>query len=233
MPHHSSTQAGRTARALFVLALLALMFALAPLSAVHAAPPAVQTINIADARALPLGSTVTVRGSVTVPSGAFSSSTFDEGFAIQDRSGGIYVSIATNLGLAPRRQVRVTGHLADNGFGLLILVVDSPADVKTLGAGPKVAPAPFNTGAIGEATEGRLVVITATITQPVLNDLPFGYLLFVDDGSGEVHVFVCASTGIDVSGLTVGQQVRVVGFSGQFADHYEVDPRTPGDISSE
>jgi hypothetical protein len=171
-----------------------------------------------------------VQGSITVPSGVFRSSTFDEGFAIQDDTGGIYVSIAANLGLAPRRQVRVTGHLADNGFGLLILDVDSPADVKTLGAGPKVAPAPLSTGVVGEATEGRLVTIVATITQPVVNDLPFGYQVFVDDGSGEVQVFVCASTGIDVSNLQPGQTVRVIGFSGQFADHYEVDPRVPGDI---
>ena len=43
-------------------------------------------------------------------------------------------------------------------------------------------------------------------------------------------MFVYASTGIDVSGLTVGQRVCVVGFSGQFDDHYEINPRIPGDI---
>jgi hypothetical protein len=229
MAHYASTHAGRTARALLALALLALTLALLPTSSL-AAPVAARTIDIADARALPLGSTVTVKGSVTVPSGVFSSSTFDQGFAIQDRSGGIYVSIATNLGLGLRRQVRVTGHLADNGFGLLTLVVDSPSDVKALGAGPRVHPQPLSTGAVGEATEGRLVTIVATITQPIINDLPFGYQVFVNDGSGEVQVFVCASTGIDVSGLQPGQTIRVIGFSGQFDTHFEVDPRVAGDI---
>src|SRR5262245_52555086 len=126
MPGCPSTRTGHVRRTLLVLGLLALMLALVPFAA-YAAPSAVPTTDIADARALPLGSTVTVKCSVTVPSGVFSSSTFDQGFAIQDHSGGIYVSIATNLGLAPRRQVRVTGHLADS-FGLLILVVDSPSD---------------------------------------------------------------------------------------------------------
>lgn len=51
-----------------------------------------QTISIADARNKPLGTVVTVEGSVTVPSASFTSSTFDQGFAIQDATAGIYVS---------------------------------------------------------------------------------------------------------------------------------------------
>jgi hypothetical protein len=198
-------------------------------AASYAAPSAPPPISIAVARALPLGTTVTVQGAVTVPAGAFRSGTFDEGFAIQDHSGGIYVSIATNLGLAPRRLARVTGQIADS-FGLLVLVVTNPDDVKALGRGPNVAPQQLATSAIGEGSEGRLVAVVGTITQPVGNDLPFGYRVFVDDGSGEVQVFVYASTGIDVSSLAVGQQVRVIGFSSQFDTHYEINPRIPGDI---
>jgi DNA/RNA endonuclease YhcR with UshA esterase domain len=89
---------------------------------------------------------------------------------------------------------------------------------------------PVATGAVSEATEGTLVRITGTITQPVINDLPFGFIIFVNDGSGEVNVFVCASTGIDVSLLIPGLTVEVTGFSGQFADHFEVDPRNQADI---
>lgn len=227
MHHHSFTHTGRTVRALLALALFALTLALLP-AAVLAAPVATPAIDIADARALPLGSTVTVAGAVTVPSGVFSSSTFDQGFAIQDRSGGIYVSSATNLGLAPRQQVRVTGSLAES-FGLLILVVESPAAVELLGTGPKVAPQPLATGAISEATEGRLVTVVGTITR-IITDLPYGYQVFIDDGSGETQVFVCASAGIDVSGWAVGQQLHATGMSGQFAAQYEVLPRGPGDV---
>lgn len=227
MPGFSSTRAGRTIRTL--LALILLTLALTPAAGL-AAPRAVPTIDIADARALPLGSTVTIKGSVTVPSGVFSSSTFDQGFAIQDHSGGIYVSTATNLGLAPRKQVRVTGHLEES-FNQLILVVDSPSDVKKLGKGPKVHPQSFDTGQISEATEGLLVTVEGTITRPVINDLPYGYQVFIDDGSGETQVFVCASAGIDVSGLAVGDQIRATGYSGQFAAQYEVLPRGPSDLS--
>ncbi len=196
-----------------------------PLAAPDSPDPKI--ISIAEARSLPLGTVVTIDGSVTVASGAFSSSTGDQGFAIQDHTGGIYVSTPDNLGFAPRQQVRVTGQLA-NSFGLLILI--NVTDTKAHGSGPKVQPLPVATGAVGEATEGKLVRITGTITQPIFNDLPFGFIIVINDGSGAVNSFVNASTGIDVSGLSPGQTIELTGFSGQFSDHYEVDPRTQADI---
>ena len=96
-----------------------------------------KTITIAEARSLPLGTVVTIDGVVTVPSGAFSSSTFDQGFAIQDRTGGIYVSVPDNLGFTLRQQVRVTGRLADTVLPGLLVLVDV-TDVKAHGSGPKV-----------------------------------------------------------------------------------------------
>jgi DNA/RNA endonuclease YhcR with UshA esterase domain len=123
----------------------------------------------------------------------------------------------------------VTGKLADTVLPGLLVLVDV-TDVKAHGSGPKVQPLPVATGDVGEDTEGQLVTITGTITQPVINDLPFGFIIFINDGSGEVHAFVCASTGIDVSGLSSGQTIEVTGFSGQFADDFEVDPRTQSDI---
>lgn len=188
-----------------------------------------KTITIAEARSLPLGTIVTIDGSVTVPSGAFSSSTFDQGFAIQDRTGGIYVSTPDNLGFGLRQQVRVTGKLADTVLPGLLVLVDVTA-VKAHGSGPKVQSLAVETGDVGEDTEGKLVTITGTITQPIINDLPFGFIIFINDGSGEVHSFVCASTGIDVSGLSPGQTVEITGFSGQFANDFEVDPRIQSDI---
>ena len=214
----------------FTLALLALAFLVTAVTSLASPPPPVEkTQTIAEARALPLGTVVTIDGSVTVPSGAFSSSTFDQGFAIQDQTGGIYVSTSDNLGFAPRQQVRVTGTLADTLLPGLLVLVDV-TDVKAHGSGPKVAARPVTTGGVGEATEGSIVRITGTITQPIVNDLPFGFIIVVNDGSGDVNVFVCASTGIDVSGLSQGQTIEVTGFSGQFADHFEVDPRFQSDI---
>ena len=201
-----------------IVTLVTLFLTIVP-AAAYSQPADPQVIPIAEARSLPLGTVVTIDGSVTVPSGAFNSSTFDEGFAIQDHTGGIYVSVPANHGFGLRQQVRVTGQLADTVLpGLLVLI--NVTDIKAHGTGPKVQALPVATGALGEGTEGKLVRIRATISQPILNDLPYGYQIFVNDGSGEVHVFVCASTGIDVSGLSEGQTIEVTGFSGQYADAY-------------
>src|SRR6476660_8610929 len=116
-------------------------------AAVQAASP----ISIAAARHLPMGTVVTVEGSVTTPSGVFASSFFDEGFAIQDRTGGIYVSMADNLGLSFRQEARVTGTLADSG-GLLVLIPLSDADVTAHDGGAEVAPHFVHTGHVGEVT---------------------------------------------------------------------------------
>ena len=214
--------------ALQILTLLTFMFAGFP-TAVYSAPPGPKAISIAQARSLPLGTEVTIDGLVTVASGTFSSSTFDQGFAIQDNTGGIYVNVPVNHSLDPRQQVRVTGTLADTLLPGLLVLTDVTA-IKVMGRGRAVRAIPVATGDVGESTEGTIVRITGTITQPIVNDLPFGFIILVNDGSGEVNVFVCASTGIDVSSLSQGQTIEVTGFSGQFADHFEVDPRTQDDI---
>lgn len=205
------------------------------LASVGVAPPAQADVrhhvaSIARARALPLGTVVTVEGTATTPSGAFESSFFDRGFAIQDRSAGIYVSTAVDLSVTPRDRVRVTGTLRDSA-GLRILVPADPAEVLVRGNGPAVRPLPSATGAVGEATEGLLVRVVATITRAPAQDAEYGHKFSVDDGSGELTIFVNTQTGIDLTGLAVGRTVRVTGFSSQYDTHYEIDPRFPDDIA--
>lgn len=192
-----------------------------------------EVISIADARNEPLGTVVTVEGSVTVPSGAYASSTFDQGFGIQDETAGIYVSTADNPNLNFHRRVRVTGVLGDDGFGQLVLRPASPADVQRLPGAARVAPEAAATGDVSEATEGSLLKITGTVTRPIVNDLPYGYQVFVDDGSGETQIFIPASTGINpftIPFIQVGARITAVGFSAQFLAQYEILPRHRGDI---
>jgi len=209
------------------LFLLAAGLAVTLVAAPHAAAAAAHPIPIAVARHLPLGTVVTVEGSVTVPSGVFASSFFDEGFAVQDLTGGIYVSMADNLGLRLRQEARVTGTLTDIG-GLLVIIPLSDGDVSTHGRGIIVLPLPVRTGAIGEATEGRIVLVAGRITR-LEDDGEFGQKVFVNDGSGEIRVFINTGAGISVAGLAPGQLIFVTGFSGQFID-YEIDPRFPSDL---
>lgn len=185
-------------------------------------------LSIADARELPLGTVVTVEGAVTVPSGIYSSSTFDQGFAIQDDTAGIYVSIATNPGLQLFRRVEVTGTLDDDGFGQLVLRPADPADIEVLHGLRREAPEEVATGDVSEATEGLLVTVEGTITRGPTDDLPFGYSVFIDDGTGETQIFIPASTGINpftIPWIQPGNKLRATGLGAQFLAQYEVLPR--------
>jgi len=185
-------------------------------------------ITIAAARAMTVGSTVTVEGTVTVASGTFASSFFDEGFAIQDRTAGIYVSTANNLDLHLRERARVTGVLQDFS-GLLVIVPASDADVDSHDHGRRVHPILVHTGDVGPANQGRLVTILGKVAEAVEPDPPFGSKLFVDDGSGAIRVFLNSSTNIDPTRFAEGDLVLVTGFSSAF-ETPELDPRANFDL---
>lgn len=186
------------------------------------------TVTIDEARASGPGGEVTVEGAVTVPSGAFASFLFDQGFAIQDSTGGIYVRTGENLHLEFHRNVRVTGTLIEE-FGLLILVA---SEIDVLRAVTLVEAQDFPTGAISEATEGLLVTVEGIINR-VTDDTPFGYSAFVDDSTGETQIFIPVAPGfhpLNWGFFRPGSTIRATGYSGQFAAQYEVNPRTPGDV---
>jgi hypothetical protein len=214
----------RANRPLFLsaLALLALLSVVAPAAAV--------TTTIAHARTLPLGTVVTVEGTISTPSGAFESSFFDKGFGLQQGNAGIFISLpTTDLHVGIFRRARVTGVLADSA-GLLLVVPADPSDVHLLGLTLPVVPRWVETAAVGEATEGRIVRVVGRVSTAPSSDLPFGYKLGVDDGSGEVQIFINTQTGIDPFALSLHQLVSISGFSSQFDTHYEIDPRFPADI---
>jgi DNA/RNA endonuclease YhcR with UshA esterase domain len=193
------------------------------------ARPGCNELSISDARALPIGAQVTLAGTVSTPSGAFASSFFDVGFGLQDREAGIYVSVQSDPHLVPGDRVRVSGVLADS-YGLLVLIPNAATDVARLGhTHPPVAQLSA-TGSVGESTEGLLVAVKGKVTQAPTSDLPYGYKFTVDDGSGALQIFINVQTGIDLSQLSVGKKVKVAGFSSQFDDHYEIDPRSPEDL---
>jgi DNA/RNA endonuclease YhcR with UshA esterase domain len=208
------------------------------LCVLHVSTARGEIISIAEARQQPLGTVVSVQGWVTVPPCRFESFNFDCGFAIQDNSAGIYVSAPPLPSPSPflTQKVQVTGCLKDkDSVGLLILDTDptscTEGNIDTLLGFKLIAPQESTTGAIGEDTEGRLVRVVGTVTRSSENDLPFGYRVFIDDGTGELQVFISVEAGINPLVppfryiIAVTNQIEVIGFSGQFQDHFEVNPR--------
>jgi hypothetical protein len=180
--------------------------------------------HIAKARRHDLHTTVTVRGTVTVPTNAF-----DAGFAIQDGNAGIYVLDSAGAVRGIGTEVEVTGTLVDN-FGLLAI---QPVEVTSLGNGKRVKPHRQKTGSVGESTEGRLLELDGTMVGDLVDDGPFGFKLDIDDGSGPIQVFLFPGTGISTTGLVAGASIHVVCFSNQFEVFFECDPRRPADLQVE
>lgn len=174
--------------------------------------------DIAVARKLPPGWGATVEGYVTVPTGAY-----DAGFAIQDSTGGIYIAADTagDTGLRVRQGqlVRVGGMLVSNhGF----LTMKPTADSVVSDSGPVPAPRSVRTGEVGEANEGLWVTFDGRVTEPVVDDRPYGWKIMVDDGSRAVQVFVPAHRPFDPAAIRVGQRLRGTGIVAQYDAIHEI-----------
>jgi hypothetical protein len=119
------------------------------------------------------GATVTVVGFVTIPPGLFASFTSDQGFAAEDATGGIHVALPGAFTAALGQGVRVTGRRAD--IARLVTFASSAELIGPTSRQRIVPPMRVRTGAVGPATEGRLVEIRGTITRPPADDRPYGF----------------------------------------------------------
>ena len=164
--------------------------------------------------------------------GTFNSAIGDQGFAIQDDTGGVYVSLMDLIDLPLDQHVRVTGKLAQVAKQTTLVI--TKADVTKLDGPKTIAPVVVKTGDVKEAVEGKLVQVTGKLTQVVKDDAPYGVKVFLDDGSGETQIFVHLVGGkqvVDVTALVVGQTITVVGLGAQYETTYEVCPRLAADLT--
>lgn len=211
-------------------AALSLALALCAVSS-SAAAQAEDALPLARARAAGAGANVLVDGVVSVPPGLF-----DGGFAIQDRTGGIWVlPLADPVLLRIGQRVRIRGTL-DNPNNQLAIVPSSLQLFEVQGTrGQRVeneAPEArtVHTGDIDEGEEGTLVRIRGRVVTEPENDAPWGWKVMVDDGTGAVMVFIDAETDVDPASFRLGESIEVTGFAGQYDDHYEVVPRARSDV---
>jgi hypothetical protein len=193
--------------------------------------PETTDASIAAVREQEDGAEVTVRGHVSVAPGTFLSATFERGFAVADEGAGIYVKMDEAASVALGDEVEVTGVLGQ--MAKMRVVTAELAGVVSHFDNAAVTPASIATGEIDEDVEGRLVRVTAAVTKTFVDDAPYGYKVWVDDGSGEIQLFFHVSAGFDTAALmalTAGQTLAVTGLAFQYEDTYEVAPRSPADL---
>lgn len=184
---------------------------------------------------MPDGSLVSISGTVTVAPGAFVSA-LDAGFGLQDESGGIWVSLDAKDSRPPLSRgdrVRVSGRLGEVAKLRVLSASSTAVERLSEGAGQDGNHRQIQTGSVNESTEGQIIRVTGQVTRTVTDDSPYGYKLFIDDGSGEVQIFCHASAGFDLASLQpvlAGQRLQVTGLSLQYETTYEVGPREMGEL---
>jgi len=181
-----------------------------------------QGITVQQVRESAAGAPVTVEGIVSVPSGVI-----DAGFAITDGEAGIHVAADSTQRFAAGDRVRVTGKRGEvHGMASV-----QPDAVKRIGEGTLPPPKTVRTGEVNETTEGWRVKVSGRAMTPMLTDLPYGYKLWIDDGSGRLQLFFARSAGdFQLRRVRVGQTLTATGFSGQYDAVYEVLPTSPADL---
>ncbi len=195
--------------------------------------PSPVPMTIATARVAPVGSRVTVRGVVIAEAGRLGTPPL---FAIADASAGIVVRLPDGV-VAPERGtlLEVRGRIADP-YGQTELRPEGDG-IASLGASELPEPIVVAVGAAGEATEGKLAVISGSIltsaTRATSGDLSF---TIGDGGGASLAVRADASAGIDKASLRKGLRGSFVGVLGQRAsrkgrlDGYRLWLRDPRDV---
>jgi uncharacterized protein YdeI (BOF family) len=182
------------------------------------AAPAAPTHTVAEARALPNGTTaVTVQGAISAPVGIYASYEL----WMQDDTAGIdvYRGAGFPAGLQLGDVIEVTGEI-DEYNGKKEIAPGDVSDVILVDRGVPPTPVVTDTGSISEDSEGWLVVITGTVS---------GYSggsdnsFYMDDGSGSTYIYRDSDTGIDLTWINDGDLLTLVGISSQYdgSDPYD------------
>ena len=189
--------------------------------------------TIAAARALPVGTTVTVRGVVTAEPGRLGTPAL---FAIADATAGIVVKLPSGATPPARgRVVVVTGPLADP-YGQLE-IRPGAGGLMAEGTSSLTAPTDLPATGPGESTEGRLVRLTGTVFARPTKATSGDISLLVEIADATVRVMADASSGLTVTSFTKGARYRIVGIAGQRAtkkgalDGYRVWARDRHDVT--
>ncbi len=184
-------------------------------------------------RALPIGTVVSARAVVTAEVGRTGTPQL---LAIGDATGGIAVRLPAGTAAPPRGTFLVVKGPLAAPYGQLE-IRPAAGGIVTDGVGALPDPVDVGGTGLGEATDGRLLVVTGRLakrpTKATSGDLT---LDLERPGMASVRVMSDASSGIVTGAFQVGATYRVVGIGGQRAtrsgalDGYRLWARDAADI---
>ncbi|MCX7779094.1 MAG: lamin tail domain-containing protein [Patescibacteria group bacterium] len=120
-------------------------------------------------------------------------------------------------------QIEVRGELAEYKNETRIKIA-SKDDIKILESKTPPEPKKVKTGEVDESLEGNLVLIEGQLIESRTN------YFYLDDGSGEVKVYLKATAGLKKPKMKEGNWLRVIGIVGQYGEEYRLYPRYQSDL---
>ncbi len=175
-------------------------------------------VSVDAARTARIGALVDLEGCVTVAPGVFS----DRYIFIQDQTGGIKIYLPSLTGDFPALRGDDRGHpsagsgqaLGDRvalrgrtglDYGEHEVIVEEPKKVRVVGVCAPIAARMIKTGALSKNIEGQLIEVTGAVKSVAQGEF------VLNDGSGDVLVYIDLTTKIQLPRLAVGQPIRVIG----------------------
>lgn len=183
--------------------------------------PELKLVLIVDARAQDEGTRVKIEGVITSPPEQLGS----RAMYMEDESGGIKILLdrKDRDDLKYEDKVEIIGEIG-GAFNETYLKLENGNDVTVLGKGDLPDPLQVETGQVNESNEGRLLQVNGQISATS------GNTFYVNDGSGNVKVYVKDSTSIDLPRKQTGDYSRVNGINSQYKEDHRLLPRFAEDI---
>ena len=164
-------------------------------------------------------SRIKTSGIVSTPPGIFSNKAFYiSGSGIQVYS---YEDEIPNLNVGD--EIEIIGKISEVG-GEKRILIDKSEDVKIISSDNLVESKIISTGNINEAFEGCLITVEGKFAR-TKNDV-----FYLDDGSGEVKVYIKPQTGIIKPKIEKGDRMVITGQVSQTSLGYRILPRFQGDV---
>lgn len=176
-------------------------------------------VVLKDIRQEKMGEQVTTTGVVSVEPGLFGKQTiYLAGSGIQ-----LFFSKGDWPDLKLGDTVSVTGVLSESR-GETRLKISQASDISKTKSNTVPDPHVVKTGEVAESLEGFLVKISGAVTETS------GSTFYVDDGSGEVKVYIKGTTGIKKPRMKVGMPVTITGVVSETTSGYRILPRLQEDV---
>lgn len=180
---------------------------------------AAKSVALADIREEEEGTSVTTEGVVSVPPGILGERIlYVAGSGIQ-----VYGHQGKWPLLKLGDKISVTGKLGSS-LGEARLKVSGAESIKKVAAGELPAPHVIQTGEVNEDSEGWLVTIQGEVVKTS------GDTFYVDDGSGEVKIYIKEATHINKPKMKQGVDVTITGVVSETSSGYRILPRFQEDV---